>query len=73
MFFMYIYIYICVNIYIYIYIYVFWKSQLASHLICRMTVELMFENFYQLNLQFNKIPELESGIVCNCHVTADII
>jgi len=61
-------------IYIYIYIYVFVYSEKVSlHRICRMTVELMFENFYQLNLQFNKIPELESGIVCNCHVTADII
>ena len=27
----------------------------------------------ELNLQFNKIPELESGVVVKCHVTADII
>jgi Ran GTPase-activating protein (RanGAP) involved in mRNA processing and transport len=27
----------------------------------------------ELNLQFNKIPELESGKVCNCEVTADIV
>lgn len=31
------------------------------------------EVMQELNLQFNKIPELESGKVVNCTVTADIV